>query len=247
MKRAGNVSVMAARAMVTWASSSGCRSTSSTLRRNSGNSSRNSTPLCARLTSPGPGIVPPPMSPASDVEWCGARNGRVATSARSRFSSPAMLWIFDVSMASSRLMSGRIDGSRRARSDLPDPGGPIRRRLCTKCPLHIPAASRNLGSGVVDTLHTSQYMLAPYDIKSSRAIVLCAGCSLASPTGVADSPATARLMLLPRCGGLLCLASVPPSRAGAICSTVPLLRPMACTRVVLYKSCCLARGDFVTR
>ena len=38
------------------------------------------------------------MSPASDVEWCGARKGRVATSARSRFSNPAILWIFDVSI-----------------------------------------------------------------------------------------------------------------------------------------------------
>ncbi len=61
-------------------SSSGWRSTSSTLRWNSGSSSRNSTPWCARLTSPGIGCVPPPSSPASEIVWCGARNGRVATS-----------------------------------------------------------------------------------------------------------------------------------------------------------------------
>ena len=48
MKRAGKVSDMAARAMVTQPSSSGWRRTSSTLRGNSGSSSRKSRPLCAR-------------------------------------------------------------------------------------------------------------------------------------------------------------------------------------------------------
>ena len=66
--------------IVTVQSSSGCRRISRTLRGNSGNSSRNSTPLCARLTSPGRGEPePPPMSPASEMVWCGARNGRVRT------------------------------------------------------------------------------------------------------------------------------------------------------------------------
>ncbi len=50
--------VPTARVMVTLPSSSGWRMTSSVLRRNSGSSSRNSTPLCARLTSPGPGLRP---------------------------------------------------------------------------------------------------------------------------------------------------------------------------------------------
>ena len=54
MKRAGKVSDMAARAMQTVPSSSGWRITSSTLRGNSGSSSRKSTPLCASETSPGP-------------------------------------------------------------------------------------------------------------------------------------------------------------------------------------------------
>ena len=54
MKRAGKVRLMAARLSVTVPSSSGWRSTSSTLRRNSGSSSRKSTPPWARLTSPGP-------------------------------------------------------------------------------------------------------------------------------------------------------------------------------------------------
>ena len=77
MKLAGKRSVMLERAMVTEPSSSGWRSISSTSRGNSGNSSRNSTPLCARLTSPGRGMPePPPISPASEMVWCGARNGR---------------------------------------------------------------------------------------------------------------------------------------------------------------------------
>ena len=57
MKRAGKTAVRAARAMRTHPSSSGCRSTSSTCRLNSGISSRKSTPWCARLISPGRGML----------------------------------------------------------------------------------------------------------------------------------------------------------------------------------------------
>ena len=53
MNRAGKVTQMAARAMVTQPSSSGWGITSSTLRWNSGSSSRNSTPWCPSDTSPG--------------------------------------------------------------------------------------------------------------------------------------------------------------------------------------------------
>ena len=73
MKRAGNVSDIEARAIHTLPSSRGCRMTSSTLRGNSGSSSRNKTPLCARETSPGRGMIPPPIRPASEIVWCGAR------------------------------------------------------------------------------------------------------------------------------------------------------------------------------
>ena len=66
---------MAARLSVTTSSSSGCRSTSSTLRRNSGSSSRNRTPPCARLTSPGRGVAPPPMRPASLTGVVGRTEG----------------------------------------------------------------------------------------------------------------------------------------------------------------------------
>jgi hypothetical protein len=40
--------------------------------------------------------------------------------------SPATEWIFVVSLASSKLMGGRIVDKRRASMVLPDPGGPIR-------------------------------------------------------------------------------------------------------------------------
>ena len=38
-------------------------------------------PWCARDTSPGMGIWPPPIKPRSEIVWCGARNGRVVTQA----------------------------------------------------------------------------------------------------------------------------------------------------------------------
>ena len=67
---------MSAREIVTVPSSSGWRRTSSVRRLNSGSSSRKSTPLWARLISPGDGIEPPPTRPASLIVWCGERNGR---------------------------------------------------------------------------------------------------------------------------------------------------------------------------
>ena len=68
---AGKVTLRSARLIVTWPSSSGWRSTSSVFRLNSGNSSRNRTPLWAIEISPGCGVLPPPTSPASLTEWCG--------------------------------------------------------------------------------------------------------------------------------------------------------------------------------
>ena len=38
-----------------------------------GSSSRNSTPLCPSETSPGRGMAPPPIKPASLMVWCGER------------------------------------------------------------------------------------------------------------------------------------------------------------------------------
>ena len=61
---AGEVVPVSARLIVTTPSSSGCRNTSSVVRLNSGNSSRNSTPLWLVVISPGVGTLPPPTSPA---------------------------------------------------------------------------------------------------------------------------------------------------------------------------------------
>src|SRR5438094_4437884 len=130
MKRAGKVSDMAARAMHTVPSSSGWRITSSTLRGNSGSSSKKSTPLWASDTSPGRGITPPPISPASEMVWCGARNGRAPTRPEGESSTPATLWILVVSSASSKVKGGRIEGMRLASMVLPEPGGPIIKMLC---------------------------------------------------------------------------------------------------------------------
>lgn len=77
MKSAGNVLVCAARLIVTRASSSGCRSDSKLRRLNSGSSSKKRTPWCESEISPGCGTVPPPTIPASEMVWCGLRNGRV--------------------------------------------------------------------------------------------------------------------------------------------------------------------------
>jgi hypothetical protein len=120
---------MVARAMVTIPSSMGWRSTSSTRRWNSGSSSRKRTPLWARLASPGRGIIPPPMRPAWEMVWWGARNGRRPTSPSSRDSVPATECTFVVSMASAKVMAGRMVGIRRASIVLPEPGGPIMRVL----------------------------------------------------------------------------------------------------------------------
>jgi len=69
MKSAGKVVLFRAREIVTTPSSSGWRSTSSVRRLNSGNSSRNKTPLWLSEISPGVGVLPPPTSPASLIVW----------------------------------------------------------------------------------------------------------------------------------------------------------------------------------
>ena len=67
---------------------------------------------------------PPPTRPAAETVWWGARNGRRVTRP-SGGSSPATLQIRLTSIASPSVRGGRIVGSRRARSVLPVPGGPI--------------------------------------------------------------------------------------------------------------------------
>ena len=56
-----------ARVMVTFPFSSGCLSASSVDLLNSGSSSRNSTPLCDMLTSPGSRCPVPPVNPTSEM------------------------------------------------------------------------------------------------------------------------------------------------------------------------------------
>ncbi len=76
-KLAGKECEPRARLIVTTLSSNGWRNTSNTRIPNSGSSSRNNTPRCASEISPGRGQFPPPTSPACEMVWCGARNGRL--------------------------------------------------------------------------------------------------------------------------------------------------------------------------
>ena len=128
--RAGYVARPPTRATETNPSSSGCRSASSVLRANSGNSSSSKTPRCARLVSPGLGCAPPPTSAAVEAPWCGARNGGTVTSTVDGGRTPATEWILVTSSASSGVRGGRIPGSRRASIVFPVPGGPASSRLC---------------------------------------------------------------------------------------------------------------------
>ena len=99
-------------------------------RANSGNSSRKSTPRCARLASPGRGAAPPPPTiAAADAEWCGARNGGTRIRPPPGASTPATEWIRVTSSAASSSSGGRIPGSRRASIVLPVPGGPAKQEV----------------------------------------------------------------------------------------------------------------------
>lgn len=157
-KSAGNESDMFALAIVTFRSSNGCLSISSTRFLNSVSSSRKRTPCVAKETSPGLGKLPPPMSPASEIVWCGERNGRLVTMALSSVSVPAMLCTLVVSTASSKLNSGRIVVSLRASMVFPAPGGPFNKtlwlplaaissaRLACSCPLTSEKSSPELST-----------------------------------------------------------------------------------------------------
>jgi len=109
--------------------SSGSRDASKLLRSNSGNSSRNNTPLCASEISPGRGMPPPPMSAAPEAEWCGARNGRRIQCAGLKPLGPSDC-IAAASSASVSLSAGKMPGRRLASMVLPVPGGPVISTLC---------------------------------------------------------------------------------------------------------------------
>ena len=111
-------------------SSRGWRSTSSTLLLNSGNSSRKSKPLWARLISPGWGLVPPPTIATCEIVWWGLRKGRMAISELSFPNFPATECILVVSRLSPNERGGRMLGMHFAIMDFPLPGEPIIIRLC---------------------------------------------------------------------------------------------------------------------
>jgi hypothetical protein len=66
----------------------------------------------------------PPTSAASEIVWCGARNGRLRIGAVPGASRPATEWIAVTSIAASTSSSGSRPGSRRASIILLHPGGP---------------------------------------------------------------------------------------------------------------------------
>jgi len=70
-----------------------------------------STPLCARLISPGRGRpTPPPTSPAYEIVWCGDRNGRCWITGVAGGRRPATEYTRVTSSVSCRLIGGRIPG-----------------------------------------------------------------------------------------------------------------------------------------
>jgi len=124
MNRAGKSTWRAARDTVMCPESSGSRNASSTLRSNSGNSSRNNTPCIANEISPGRGCPPPPTSAAAEALWCGARNGLCRQCSTRNPAVPRDCTAAD-SNASVSVIAGRMPGSRAASIDFPVPGGPM--------------------------------------------------------------------------------------------------------------------------
>ena len=120
------VTVRCARPTVTVPSSSGCRIASRTSRRNSGNSSRNKTPWCASVTSPGRMSVPPPSRLAAELVWCGARRVLCVPLLSD---SPAVACTCRTASRSLADSGGRMPGKRRSIALLPVPGGPVNSRL----------------------------------------------------------------------------------------------------------------------
>src|SRR3989344_3358550 len=127
---AGKLRVAFARETVITLSSNGCLKDSMTRFSNSANSSRKSTPLWAKVISPGFGYVPPPTSDTYEEVWCGFLNGRVLIISSSDFNAPAMECILVTSRASFFDSGGRMDANARASIVFPVPGGPIISALC---------------------------------------------------------------------------------------------------------------------
>ena len=143
MPRAGRTASSSARAMVMSPLSIGSRSASMTSVRNSGNSSRKSTPQCARLISPGrTWPLPPPTRAALLASWCGAAYGGRVISPSPGSRAPASECSAVSSTASSRVRSGRSPGIRSARLVLPEPLGPESSRWCPPAAAHLGGVAR---------------------------------------------------------------------------------------------------------
>ena len=91
------------------------------------------------------GIGPPPISPTSEMVWCGARNGRLVTRAVRPPGRPATRGMRVVSRVSARLLFGPRLARRAARPDMPPwrpqegpPGvrfsGTLERQVCAYPP-----------------------------------------------------------------------------------------------------------------
>ena len=93
IKRAGKVSDIEARAIVTLPSSSGWRITSSTLRRKLRQLVQKENAVVRARLRRAAEWIPPPISPASEIVWCGARNGACLPVRTTASSTPATLWI----------------------------------------------------------------------------------------------------------------------------------------------------------
>ncbi len=85
--------------------------------------------VIARVTSPGDIRGPPPTIAAYDSVWCGARTGARRRS-RSNGPSPATDATIVAASASASSRGGSRPGIVRARSVLPEPGGPTSSRPC---------------------------------------------------------------------------------------------------------------------
>ena len=118
-------------------SSKGCLRFSKQSRRNSGNSSKKSTPWCARLIYPGIGIESPPTNAALDILWWRQRNGRVEIIPYLFGKVPITELILLTSKASSRVKSGIMEEILLASIVLPLPGGSIISLLWTQCNIRM--------------------------------------------------------------------------------------------------------------
>lgn len=110
---------------------------------------------------------PPPTIAAIEAEWCGARNGRRALSLPSA-SSPPTEAIIDTSSSSRGDSGGRMEGSRCASIDLPEPGGPTISRLWP--PAAATSSARRALSWPLMSARSGRSPAAAWIFASGRAI-----------------------------------------------------------------------------